>query len=169
MLQETHCTKDRESWYASSWKGEIIHSIGSSNSRGVTIMISDRLDYKIIKENTIIDPECRYVILDVIIGSNKYILASYYGPNLDLPDVLIDFLEKINNDEGHELILGGDFNFVINVLLDKKGGNPVTKVKSRIALLEFNENFECMDIWRIKNPNSREYTWRTWAPPLHFL
>ena len=46
LLQETHCNDVRKGWYKNVWKGECIHSIGSSNSKGCSIFISSELDTK---------------------------------------------------------------------------------------------------------------------------
>jgi len=59
------------------------------------------------------------------------------------------------------VILGGDFNCVLNVNLDKKGGRPVTHTNSVGKIKHIMEEFSLVDIWRLKNPSTLRYTWRS--------
>ena len=44
--------------------------------------------------------------------------------------------------------------------LDAKGGTPTLKSRSINKLIELNETFDLCDIWRIRNPKKRKYTFR---------
>ena len=70
LLQETHCTDLRKSWYKNVWKGECIHSMGSSNSKGCSILISSELDTKV--DIIAIDSEGRYVIVNITVEDCIY-------------------------------------------------------------------------------------------------
>jgi len=163
MFQETHCADGRQEWYSELWKGECYHSIGSSNSTGVSILLSAELDYTIV--NKTIHTEGRYVVLDIIINENKYLLGNYYGPNIDCPEMLMEFLQYLEPTEGQEIIACGDFNFVWNVSMDKLGGRPRTHENSKNLLIEWCNNMDIIDIWRVKHPDLREYTWKSRFPP----
>jgi len=163
MLQETHCEGNRSDWYKELWKGECFHSTGSSNSTGASILLSSELDYEIV--NKVLHRDGRYVILDMIIDEKKYLLGNYYGPNLDCPDMLKEFLDLLTANNGQEVIAAGDYNFVCNVAMDKLGGRPRTHEKSKTLLFEYCNNMDLIDIWRVKHPLLKEYTWRSWFPP----
>ena len=56
-------------------------------------------------------------------------LINYYGPNLETQQVsVLDELTKVLSNlelkENTNLILGGDFNLILNLNLDADGGNP---------------------------------------------
>ena len=70
-----------------------------------------------------------------------------------------------NNDKS--LIIGGDFNTVMNVNKDKKGGNSNTNKNTRTKLNEIASNNELNDIWRIFNPDNHSFTWHSnHKPPI---
>jgi len=163
MLQETHCAGERIDWYRDIWKGECHHSIGSSNYTGASILLSSDLDFTVV--NKITHEDGRYVVLDLIINDRKYLVGNYYGPNKDCPDMLNEFLSVLDPKDGQEIIAAGDFNFVWNVHMDKLGGRPRTHEKSKNLLIEWCDNMDVVDIWRVKHPTLREYTWRSWFPP----
>ena len=49
--------------------------------------------------------------------------------------------------------------------LDTSGGNPILKKKSLAKLIEIKEALYLFDIWRIRNPNLRRFTFgRTTFP-----
>jgi len=60
---------------------EIIMSHGSSNSRGVTILINKGVDY--IPQSKITDPLGRYIILKAEIKEKIYVLINIYAPSKD--------------------------------------------------------------------------------------
>ena len=83
--------------------------------------------------------------------------------------------ENVIQNGSSKVILCGDFNLVFNPLLDKQGGNPVTNFKCHNTLLNWMEETNSLDIWRIRNPKVRKYTWvSNTKPPIfcrldHFL
>ena len=44
--------------------------------------------------------------------------------------------------------------------LDSYGGKPTLKKKSRAKFIELKEKFDLCDIWRIRNPKTKRYTFR---------
>ena len=63
--------------------------------------------------------------------------------------------------------MGGDFNLVLDVLKDKKGGKPSTHQNSLKMVQNFQNNLDLTDIWRDLNPEERRYTWRQNKPEIH--
>ena len=62
------------------------------------------------------------------------------------------------------IILGGDFNCTLNPLLDKKGG-IFTPRKSVVKTIEsLQDELDLVDIWRIKNPTKKSFTWGQNSP-----
>ena len=167
FLQETHSTKEVENQWRNEWGAEIIMSHGGSNSRGVAVLMKRGVE--VIVHSKIMDPQGRFIILKVEFNDNLYVLINVYAPNKDKDSV--KFLEALrttlrteNLDTEENLIVGGDFNCPINPILDKKGGSLLPR-KSVVASIScFQEDLDLVDIWRVKNPVSRSFTWSQNSP-----
>ena len=85
-------------------------------------------------------------------------LANLYAPNNDSPEFFADVNNKIYEFENNSLIIGGDFNLVLTVELDKKGGRPVTHEKCRQFVLKMMEDHDIYDVWRREHPTEFGYT-----------
>ena len=78
LLQETHCTtKYHETWRREG-DGEIYFSDGSSNSRGVAILLPKGLDYK-VKDHTT-DTIGRWQTLIIEIDQQEFFIINNYAP-----------------------------------------------------------------------------------------
>lgn len=163
FLQETHSTKDTETMWKNEWGGQIIFSHGTSNARGVAIMIKNNISMKINKIE--IDTHGRYIFLDCEIDSLQILLVNLYAPNDDNPEYFEKIFRKIANEyETPNLVFGGDFNFVQDVNLDKKGGQPRTHFKAKEMVTNYMEYLELIDVWRMSHPTDRKYTWKQPKP-----
>jgi len=164
-IQESHFTEEQRTDWEKNWKGTIKASCWTSNKKGVTFLISEQLNHKLINEYK--DKNGRWLVLDIEIDDQPYTLANYYGPNKDHTwhiDAMISKVDEINNPN---IIICGDFNFVFNLNIDKLGGRDTTNRKCRKRVVEWMEEKNLLDIWRIKNPNSRKYTWTSnHKPPI---
>ena len=74
-IQETHLTTD----CISNFDGTIVHSIGTSNSRGVSILIHSPVGHKVL--NTHCDTNGRLILVNVMINTVTYSLVNIYAPN----------------------------------------------------------------------------------------
>jgi exonuclease III len=157
LKQESHFEEvDRTKWEG-GWNGSIYASQGANNARGVCTLINARLNFEFVK--TYKDADGRWLIVVVKIKDQEYCISNYYGPNLDKTEVMEQMLSKIDELDIGRSIVGGDFNFVYNVEIDKSGGNKSTNTKCRDAMLSWQGKHDCRDIWRERNPHKRQYTW----------
>ena len=67
---------------------------------------------------------------------------------------------QTKSKENTDLILGGDFNLILNLNLDADSGNPTLKSNSIKSLDIVTVKNDLVDIWGIRNPVSNCYTWR---------
>lgn len=168
FLQETHTCIDIESKWKSEWGNDDIYfSHGTTNSKGVAILFKRDFDYKLLEK--IADVNGRYLVLRIEVDHSEFVLVNYYAPTKNdengqmsclenLRQLLLGMLDK-------NLIIGGDFNTVLNVELDKKGGSQQNIPWTYMSKLEnFLEEFCLIDIWRAKNPDSSIFTWRQRRP-----
>ena len=123
FLQETHSTEAGECKWKKEWGSEIIFSHGSSNARGVAVLIKRGLD--IVIQQELLNFNGRSIILKALIKDKRYTLANIYGPNKDAEAVrfyqnLSATLRKMDADSDDNIVVGGDFNCPLNLTLDKK-------------------------------------------------
>ena len=103
-------------------------------------------------------------------ANKRIILANVYFPTRDKEnaqcDMLADLNEKISSlfSEGYTIIIGGDFNVVMNRELDYMGSSNVSKRKFRDSLQDFIDNKDLIDIWRTLHPNKKEFTFKQKTP-----
>ena len=62
--------------------------------------------------------------------------------------------------EENRIDLAGDLNVFFDSKLETKGGKLSLKQKSVARLLELKEEYDLCDIWRIRNPTKKLYTFR---------
>ena len=96
-------------------------------------------------------------------------MINYYAPNKEGQQVLIlteirDILKKIELEKDTQLIWGGDFNCFFDCKLDADGRNPKLKVQSIAKLISMMSENDLCDIFRVRNPDMKRYTWRRKTP-----
>lgn len=105
----------------SEWNGDVFFSNGINNFRGVVVLISLCFDYDVI----CVRSDNEGCVMNIILDFEECILniVNIYVLNID-NEWRIFFL---NLDgfifEEYDNIIGGDFNCILNVRLDKYGGN----------------------------------------------
>ena len=65
------------------------------------------------------------------------------------------------------MVIGGDFNLVLDVEKDKKNGIARTHQNGLEVVQDAMENMELCDVWRIFNPDCKRYIWRQRQPEIH--
>ena len=105
--------------------------------------------------------------MEAIIQDVPFLLLNIYAPNTTQQSQFFEKLSDIINEEDHykecKILLGGDFNMTLNPSLDGLGGNPTLKYSVKRLDDTLLEN-ELIDIWRIRNPACRSFTWRQKSP-----
>ena len=158
FLQETHSTKHDENTWKQQFSSKTFFSHGENNSCGVLISYLGDKTLEIKKE--LRDTNGRILILDAIIDGSKFILINVYNANTENEQGktlsnLITLLESIYNQDKAS-ICGGDFNLFFDKTLECDKGNPKLKKDSVAKLIGFKETFDLCDIWRVRNPNSKD-------------
>ena len=119
--------------------------------------------------STISDPLGRYIISKIQIDDKLYVFVNVNTPNKDKDSIqffkkLYILLKTEDLECEDNIILGGDFNCPLNPSLDKRGGIMIPR-KAVIESIEcLQEELDLVDIWRVKNPDIKSYTWRQNSP-----
>ena len=164
MLQEVHCSQNTNSMWSAEWGYKTIFSGQASSKCGVAILFNNTFSFKIRKSFS--DPNGRFIICDIETQQKCITLATLYAPNVDDPSFLEIVFEHLLDFECDEIIIGGDFNLVLNIDMDKKGGLARTNSKSQEIVNDLAAQLDLIDAWRIINPDSRKYTWRRRRPEI---
>ena len=114
---------DTEPLWRSEWPGTMYFAHGTSTSKGVCVLIQK--DQPMNVHQVCTDPNGRYIIIDIEIDGFRTTLCNVYGPNDDNPEFYVNVIHEIESLPNDNGIIGGDFNLVLNLDIDKKGGNPV--------------------------------------------
>ena len=125
-LQETHSSKLSADAWSAEWGGKVFFSHGTTNSKGVMILINPKLDCKVETE-CILDNNGRFIILDVAFEDSHIILDNISAQNdLNQQVKFFKLMQHHLQDFSEELvIIGGDFNCSLSDK-DKKDGNPIS-------------------------------------------
>ncbi|RUA07179.1 MAG: hypothetical protein DSY43_00385 [Gammaproteobacteria bacterium] len=166
FLQETYSTKEVESQWRKQWRGDIFFSHGTNHSKGVTILVRDTLDFEV--KNKLLDDNGRYVILDATIQNSPFLLVNIYTPNKVGEQrlffkLLKEKIQSLDNSE-NAILLGGDLNIILNPDLDGSGGKLSSKKESVKDFEDLMLTFDLSDIWRLRNPKKKTFTWRQKKP-----
>ena len=63
----------------------------------------------------------------------------------------------------YDIIIGGDFNVILDPKLDGLGGKP--KLKESVKKIDqIRLSFDLIDIWRVRNPDAKRFSWRQKNP-----
>ncbi|XP_048056938.1 uncharacterized protein LOC125274608 isoform X2 [Megalobrama amblycephala] len=159
FFQETHIRVGDENIiedYKDKWY--IFYTKYTSFSKGSAILVRKTLDFEYISDEK--DNRGAYVVLKCKLEGQPYTLVSVYNHHTDKKTLekLSRYLQSMTTGL---LVIGGDFNTVLNRFIDKKWNN-LTKNSTHSKLLLFVENFmkslQLVDVWRRKNPIKQDYT-----------
>lgn len=162
LLQDTHIIAEKISSFNACWRGKAYHSCYTNNSRGTAILIDRNLQHEVVTE--FVSDKGNYVILQCKIGTDTYVVGSIYGPNRDEPRFYAHLGEILDRIDYDNIIIGGDFNFVIDSVKDSYGYVRENNVNARTKFLSVCNEHSLIDIWRHYYPNKQQFTWSKSTP-----
>lgn len=157
FLQETHLRTDDHGRLRKPWVGQIFNSNYNSKSRGTAILIHKRIRFA--PDHIFSDTGGRYVIVSGILYQTPVVLVSVYAPNWDSPGFLNNLCSHLPNLDTHHLILGGDFNCVVNPGLDRSLSKSTTPSAMSRTLSTLMDQMGCVDPWRFFHPTAKQFSY----------
>ena len=163
FIQEAHSTPALEDQWSSEWGGKIFFSHGDSNARGVAIGLTKDFDCSIEKVSC--DTNGRVIIIEMTKDDDNYLLINLYNANTEADQLnslhtLNDMVSGYDTDKEFKPIFMGDMNLIFDLQLDALGGNPKLKKKSLASLIRISEKLDVSDIFRIRFPDKKRFTFR---------
>ena len=161
LLQETHLVKDSLRGWELEWGGRIFASYGETNARGAAILLHPRYHAHTTLHHA--SDDGRFVCIVTEEDGKKYCIANIYAPNSDDDQFFVKIIEKIDAIHDHDYtVLGGDFNMVMDAQIDRNNSNR-NHEKALGVLSEYMSRVNLTDIWRVRNQESRRFTWHRWG------
>ena len=158
FLQETHSDPHNEVDWGLWWRGQYVLSHGTNRSAGVAVLFAPGLDVDIISSTEIVTG--RALLVRASIEGITFVFINIYAPNqgvhrTDIFHKLRDVLRQCDQNEC--VVVGGDWNCTIDSLLDRTGEEP--HIQSSATLSQVIAESGVVDVWRVKHPQARQYTW----------
>lgn len=156
MLQETHLNDEEHLKLQQCGFDQVYFSSFTTKSRGVAILIRKNLPVKV--SNCIKDKYGRFVLILASLYGEDFALLNVYCPPCNSLDFLIEAFGKLSDLGVENTIVGGDFNCLINPLMDRLplGRLPLSKQSKQIIGLC--EDYGYVDVWRTLHPAEKEFT-----------
>lgn len=156
LIQETHLNNEEAAKLKREWVGQEYHSTFSSRRRGVSILIRKNIDCQIHKH--VSHKEGRWVILDVTLEGQRMTIANIYAPNSVNTDFFHEVCNLIRNMGNNNIIIGGDFNQVRDLIMDKTHRPIQTNTAGVMSIDVLSEELGLVDIWRVLHPHEKDFT-----------
>ena len=129
-------------------------------AQGVGILFSNNFQFDIIY--ILKDLHGRYISVHIKNPVlEDLVLVNVYGPNSDDSYFYQSLFTDIEPFSDKPIVIGGDFMICLTEN-DKEGGRPysLSHPNTRSILLDAIDEYDMVDIWRVLNPNAKQYTWR---------
>ena len=163
LLQETHSVEENRELWEREWGKYCFFSGKSTNSEGVGILLNPNLSCEILDHIELVSG--RLQALEIKIQEKFVTILNIYGPNKDEIDIFEILELYISTHEDKNFIIGGDFNTVLDIHLDKKNGKLDTHKRCRQKITNILETYDLTDIWRDKHPTLKHFTWHSSHKP----
>ena len=158
LLQETHSTKQITEKWQKEWSGKSFWNSGEKTKfSGVAILIKNNLKIQINTINQ--DKQGRILSLNLTFEKQNYQILNIYAPTRNSKK--LKFYKHLHKyiSINDKVILGGDFNNVEDLLLDRRGGNPNnTHLLGMQYLQKIKQRYNLTDIWQKQNPDKQLFT-----------
>lgn len=156
FLQETHLCTSEVQRIKRPWIEHVFHSRFPVRARGAAILIHKNVPFEL--ENSIEDPNGRFVIISGRLCNMPVIMACVYAPTWDDDKFITGFFSSLPKVDDHYLIMGGDFNFVQNPSLDRSSTNPQVLSKSAKVLDTYKHSLGLFDPWRATSHSDKAFS-----------
>ena len=122
---ETHSSVKDEKLWIDEFEEELFFSHGKTNSCGVAVGFVDKKALNIL--NIKRDNLGHILVIEVKIDDSIFVLINIYNANTESEQLhtlndLINILETFEDIQNKSVVLGGDFNVILNPSLDSEGG-----------------------------------------------
>ncbi len=155
LIQETHLKQSDVARFQNKYYKLAAFSSAQNKTKGVLILVNRKLNLTI--EHLGSDEKGRFVFIRCNIYNNRLALVSIYGPNETDSAFLTQISKTLLEEIDCPLVVGGDFNAVINPALDKSQSDTTANPSSKL-LNKFITELNLIDLWGIQNTKAKDFT-----------
>lgn len=156
-LQETHFRSDAIPKLSNHIYNSAIHATNpDGKTKGVSILIAKHANLHL--EDSLIDPEGRFIFLKDTYTSKPITLANIYSPNEHQVSFFRKTCDLLASFQKGLVLLGGDFNVPLNPLLDSSTGTSALPYKALRQIKLQLQSLTLHDAWRTLAPSVKDYT-----------
>ncbi|KAG9281959.1 hypothetical protein AMEX_G541 [Astyanax mexicanus] len=157
LIQETHL-KAKDVYRLQNKYYKIISSSSSSNkTKGVLILVKRKLNITVELAGG--DSDGRWCFASIILNDIKCSIVSVYAPNIFDPEFFACLKLKLLLLGNRQLIVGGDFNSVIDPKIDRTSSSGYSVSNSSSDNLNsFLSDLNLYDPWRLNHPKDNNFT-----------
>ena len=159
QIGQNRRTIEREFLFGGKSPYEIYTNSKSSEAKGVLIAIKIKANIQVLDVRK--DEDDRILILKTLIGHETITMGCIYDDNRNMSKHLTkidELLEEMDAKQG--LIIGGDYNVILNKELDQIGyDNAHLRTNAAKYLTEWGKRGKLMDIYRKKHKTGKEVTY----------
>ena len=153
-LQETHLkTWDTYRLKVKGWKKKIFHANGDQKKAGVTILISDEIDFQIKAVKR--DKEGHYIMMKGSIQEKDITIRNTYAPNIGALQYVRPMLTSMKKEINSNAIIVGDFNTPLTTM-DRSTKQKINKETQ--PLNDTMDQLDLIDIYRRFHPKTINFT-----------
>ena len=150
-LQKTHLkTRDTHRLKVKGWK-KIFHANRYQKKAGVTILISDKIDFKTKAVKR--DKEGHYIMIKGSIQEED--ITIIYAPNIGAPQYVRQMLTSMKGEINSNTIIVGDFNAPLTPM-DRSTKPQINKETQ--TLNDTMDQLDLIDIYRTFHPKTMNFT-----------
>jgi exonuclease III len=148
-LQETHLIDRNKHWLrVKGWKN-IYQANGIQNQARVTILISDKVDFKLILVKR--DKEGHFILIKDAMHQKEITIINLYAPNVSVHNFIKNTLKDLKAQIDSNTVVVGDFNTPLSPI-DRSSTQKYQQRNPRRFQVDLT------DVYRILHPTKAQYT-----------
>uniref|UniRef100_A0A803K153 Reverse transcriptase domain-containing protein n=1 Tax=Xenopus tropicalis TaxID=8364 RepID=A0A803K153_XENTR len=160
LLQETHHKKSKIWRLTHNAYSKHYFSSNSRKKAGVAILIRNTTNFSLKHKE--VDRDGHYILLNGVLEGVPITILNVYAPNQGQTQFLNRISSKLQKYRDNPIILGGDFNLAVSQLRDvlrtRETPPPKDAEMSSRKFRQVIRKIPLLDIWRIKHPTQKQYT-----------
>lgn len=117
LLQESHLTQAEALKLQRKWRGQLFYTSYLAFARGAVIWVRSGTQFAVVEQR--VDTNGRYVLVHGTLDGRHIVLGSVYAPNSEQDKFLEVLTNTLTGWEGYPWVIGGDFNMILDVDLDR--------------------------------------------------
>ena len=157
FIQETHLKSSDVNRFQNKNVKVLSSSSASNKTKGTLIVVRRRLELTLRTVGS--DNDGRFCYAVVTLKGSKFCLASIYAPNTFNTNFFNSIKSTLLNFSDSILILAGDFNLIIDPVLDTTKHDSSFRKPASLYITTFLEELNIIDAWRQLNPSTQDYTY----------